>query len=258
DSYFGTYPGADGIPMKDGRPTVCAPDPRTHSCVRPFHDPSLVNEGGPHSVGNALNDIDGGHMDGFVASALEGHHQYCATTPFSPFCTQDTGRQGQPDAMGWHDAREIPNYWSYAKNFVLQDHMFESVRSWSLPSHLAMVSGWSATCRSPDPMSCTTDIGKTARYSRKLGTSRSDPFSWTDITYLLHRAGVSWAYYVAPGTQPDCADDQMFCDPRPQKVGTPEIWNPLPGFETVQEDDQLGNIQTVNRFYEAAAAGSLP
>ena len=28
DSYFGTYPGADGIPMPDGRPSVCVPDPR--------------------------------------------------------------------------------------------------------------------------------------------------------------------------------------------------------------------------------------
>jgi phospholipase C len=27
DSYFGTYPGADGIPMKAGVPAVCVPDP---------------------------------------------------------------------------------------------------------------------------------------------------------------------------------------------------------------------------------------
>src|SRR5579859_4248746 len=29
DSYFGTYPGADGIPMQHGVPTVCVPDPST-------------------------------------------------------------------------------------------------------------------------------------------------------------------------------------------------------------------------------------
>ena len=50
------------------------------------------------------------------------------------------------DVMGYHDAREIPNYWAYAQNFVLQDHMFESDASWSLPAHLFMVSGWSAKC----------------------------------------------------------------------------------------------------------------
>ena len=27
DSFFGTFPGADGIPMKDGVPTVCNPNP---------------------------------------------------------------------------------------------------------------------------------------------------------------------------------------------------------------------------------------
>src|ERR1700680_4966295 len=29
DSYFGTFPGADGIPMKNGMPSVCIPDPQT-------------------------------------------------------------------------------------------------------------------------------------------------------------------------------------------------------------------------------------
>ncbi len=31
DSYFGTYPGADGIPMKNGKPAVCVPDPATRT-----------------------------------------------------------------------------------------------------------------------------------------------------------------------------------------------------------------------------------
>ncbi|HWX75023.1 MAG TPA: alkaline phosphatase family protein, partial [Solirubrobacteraceae bacterium] len=29
DSYFGTYPGADGIPMSHGKPAACVVDPRT-------------------------------------------------------------------------------------------------------------------------------------------------------------------------------------------------------------------------------------
>jgi phospholipase C len=33
DSYFGTYPGANGIP-----PDVCVPDPLHGGCVRPYHD----------------------------------------------------------------------------------------------------------------------------------------------------------------------------------------------------------------------------
>ena len=72
DSYFGTYPGADGIPMKDGVPTVCNPDPRTHVCVKPYHDTSDRNAGGPHDTINAIRDIDHGKMDGFQAQARKG------------------------------------------------------------------------------------------------------------------------------------------------------------------------------------------
>ena len=258
DSYFGTYPGADGIPMKNGRPTVCAWDPHLGRCVAPFHDPALVNEGGPHGQADATRDIDAGAMDGFVVSAQIGHHAFCSTNPLAPACTADVGRSGPQDAMGWHDAREIPNYWSYANQFVLQDHLFESVRSWSLPSHLSMVSGWSATCAVPDdPMRCRTDLGN-SRTLREHPALDPTPFSWTDITYLLHRAGVSWRYYVAEGTQPDCDDDGMFCPPRRQTVGTPDIWNPLPAFEDVHQDGQLRDVQTVGRFYRDAARGTLP
>ena len=177
------------------------PDPRVHACVKPFHDTSLINEGGPHGEIDAARDIDGGAMDGFVASAIHGNHTYCAANPFSPDCTADTGRLGQPDAMGWHDEREIPNYWAYADRYVLQDHMFESVRSWSLPSHLAMVSGWSATCDAERPMSCTTDLGK---YPLRSGRThlRLDAVRVDRHHYLLHQAGVSWKYYVAEERSP--------------------------------------------------------
>jgi hypothetical protein len=61
--------------------------------------------------------------------------------------------------MGYHDAREIPNYWSYAQNFVLQDNMYEPSSSWSWPEHLFEVSAWSATCSNwNDPMSCLSAI----------------------------------------------------------------------------------------------------
>src|SRR5215510_11600717 len=49
DTYFGTYPGADGIPMQNGVPTVCATDPQMGTCVEPYHDPEDVNTGGPHA-----------------------------------------------------------------------------------------------------------------------------------------------------------------------------------------------------------------
>jgi phospholipase C len=72
-------------------------------------------------------------MDGFIAQAETSARGCGATT--DPVCAQTT----TPDVMGYHDAREIPNYWSYAQAFTLDDHMFEPVSSWSLPDHLYLV-----------------------------------------------------------------------------------------------------------------------
>ena len=159
-----------------------------------------------------------------------------------------------PDVMGWHDAREIPNYWAYAQSFVLQDRMFEPNASWSLPAHLFMVSAWSAKCSRPgDPASCVNAINGPSG----VNVSRND-YAWTDLTYLLHQANVSWAYYLSNGNEPDCEDDAMLCSPKPQNQKVPGIWNPLPAFDTVKQDGQLQNIQTVDKFFAAAKAGTLP
>jgi phospholipase C len=152
DSYFGTYPGADGIPASGGRFTVCLPDPATGGCDRPFHDPSLVNGGGPHGQGAVIGDVDGGSMDGFVAESETPGGRGCGG--FAGVCSS----LSPSDVMGYHDAREIPNYWAYAENFVLDDHMFQSDASWSLPAHLFELSGWSAHCTRPGvAASCVND-----------------------------------------------------------------------------------------------------
>src|SRR5205823_6559557 len=143
DSYFGTYPGADGIPMRNGRPTVCVPDPKTRTCQRPYHDTADRNAGGPHDHIDAVRDIGDGRMNGFITSARQGRRLACVAHLDAPGCSLTPAR---PDVMGYHDRHEIPNYWSYARHFVLQDHMFQPDLSWSLPAHLFIVSGWSARC----------------------------------------------------------------------------------------------------------------
>jgi phospholipase C len=246
DSYFGTFPGADGIPMQNGVPTVCVPDLNSAQCVRPFHDPYDLNHGGPHRKADALADIDGGKMDGFVQ---EVGGSVC-NGPDDPTCS------GGPDVMGYHDQREIPNYWAYATRYVLQDHMFQPDASWSLPSHLFTVSGWSATCTVlGDPLSCANNDESFPLFPAPYPTTHYD---WTDLTYLLYKNGVSWGYYLSNGTEPDCEDDAAVCPPHPQSIEVPGIWNPLPDFTTVQQDGQLGNIQLVGNFLAAARDGTLP
>jgi phospholipase C len=251
DSYFGTYPGADGIPHG-----VCVPDPKTGQCVAPFHNSAVVNYGGPHNAKNSTLDIDGGKMDGFVDQAEHG--QGCSSN--DPNCSPCTTQPAKcRDAMGYHDAREIPNYWTYAKDYVLQDHMFEPNASWSLPAHLFQVSEWSAACTSPtNPFSCKNQLD--APNSEAVNPHDQTPlYAWTDMTYLLHKFGVSWGYYVFQGNEPDCENDAaVTCAPVKQGPTTASIWNPLPHFETVHEDGQLGNVQTLSKFFTAARQGALP
>jgi phospholipase C len=260
DSYFGTFPGADGIPMRNGVPTVCVPS-GTKGCVRPYHDRADVNGGGPHGWQNAISDIDGGQMDGFIRQAVLARRT--CTNPDDPAC-----RHGAtPDVMGYHTSAEIPNYWSYAHDFVLQDHMFEPVKSWSEPDHNYLVSGWSALCASSSPQSCHTNIvgpyppgvfDDAVKQELATGQMPVDQ-AWTDITWLLYHHHVSWAYYLQDGTQPDCANASAeTCAAVRQDPLTPGIWNPLPLFNDVHADHQLSDIQDVRSYYAAARTGRLP
>ncbi len=239
DNYFSTYPGANGIPRNNaGVPTVCVPDPVHKDCVKPYHTTAVINGGGPHTQAAGTSDIDGGKMDGFIQTA-------------------ENAGLGRSDVMSYHDSRELPNYWAYASDFVLQDRMFADINSYSLPTHLGMVSGWSARCtRLGDPSSCYDEPNAPAN---PAGPQTPD-YSWTDLTYLLHNAGVTWGYYTGEGTTPDCNDGAATCPSNHIKSasGTLGIWNPLPYFDTVRQDGQLQNIQTVDNFYAAAANGTLP
>ncbi|HLY60086.1 MAG TPA: alkaline phosphatase family protein [Terriglobia bacterium] len=258
DSYFGTFPGADGIPMRNGEPAVCVPDPAKGACVKPYHDAHDRNGGGPHSARSAVADVDGGKMDGFIKLAELGRTA-CADVD-NPNCSGT----GTPDVMGYHDGGDIPNYWKYAREFVLQDRMFEPNSSWSLPEHLFQVSEWSAKCtKHDDPFSCKNSLdrpGLPPDYAEHPREPWPDPiYAWTDLTYLLHMNHVSWGYYVLAGAEPDCEDDEaMDCVRVKQNAKTPGIWNPLPYFDTVKNDGELANIQSVDAFMKQARKGILP
>ena len=252
DQYFGTYPGADGIRMRHGVPVACLPDPSRRTCVRPFHNSGDLDGGSNHDLRAFLTDYDHGRMDGFLRSG-----PYCARRTAQKRCIASFSPVG---VMAYHDGREIPNYWAYARNFVLQDHMFEPVPSWSLPAHLALVSEWSAFCTWPnDPFSCHTNI-QSPQPPQDYGPPPHDQpnYAWTDLTYLLYTHHVSWGYYIKTGPEPDCESAQTFCHYRQQAPSTPGIWNPLPGFTTVRQDHQLHNIRDTKWFYSDVRHGRLP
>ena len=265
DSYFGTYPGADGIPMRNGVPTVCVPDPKTGECVKPYLDHNDVNCGGPHSAGSFLAAAANGKMNGFirVVQSSGGFGLYSLAWA-RKYCKQPTDPRESDQVMGYHNGGDIPNYWAYAKHFVLQDHMFESLHSWSFPSHLYLVSAWSATCgQVNNPMSCVSALMPKDRTLKD-----PTPFAWTDITYLLHKAHVSWVYYLDHGALPPPSGVRRtagrFRMPKARSMaeaadgGVPVIWNVLPGFSDVHEDKQQADIEDLSRYFAEAKAGTLP
>ena len=236
DEYFGTYPGANGIPTQNGHFVICDPDPKTGGCDYSYHDSTDINLGGPHDTSNEVADIDGGKFDGFVRQAYKQN-------------------QVPQNVMGYHDNTDIPNYWAYAQSYVLNDAMFAPSTSFTGPQHLFLVSGWSAICRVlNDPMSCSDGY--------QLNGNQAGSFAWTDITYLLHKAGIPWKYYVFSGRSADVInpdEDGGFGGRYVQQTAIKaSLVNPLPDFTTVIMDNELGNIVDGRTFYTDAANGTLP
>ncbi len=237
DSYFGTYPGADGIP-----PGTTVPGP-LGNLVAPFHDPRDLNRGGPHGWDNALADIDGGRMDGFLRQSWRG----VRLNPLLPFDPNGTARGDPRDVLGWHDYREIPNYWDYAKLYVLQDRMFESVASYSLPAHLYMLAGQSG--------------GYVGGFFDGRFQPKPQSYDFPEITELLGSGKVTWKYYVTSGTEPDTEDGHVVGSLPAQQQDPKKytLWNPLPAFPAVRNDPaQWGRLVDTAEFYDDCKTGALP
>ena len=261
DHYFGTYPGADGIPTKaNGDFAVCIPDTwQNGRCVPPYITKSFDQNGGPHNRPASIQSINGGKMDGFIG-VLPYRPNFCWVNRDLPQCPDFLGPQGQPDVMSVHTERTIPNYWAYADEYVLQDAMFAPVDSWTLPSHLFMLSAWSAYCPdTTDPMSCRTDLDL-SEPERRWDYGEKPIYAWTDVTFLLDEFGIDWRYYIGNDT---CWDTKRGCPDTGRKgFETSYNRNPLPGFTSFwngeRRDDVRDNVRPVDEFLQAAESGELP
>ena len=228
DSYFGTYPGADGIPQN-----VSLIDPWDGSVVKPYHDTNNDNFDGPHGWENAQADINGGKMDGFLKEAYKRYSEGAVINR--------TAGNDPREVMGWHDYNEIPNYWNYADLYVLQDHMFESIASYSLPAHLYKLAAQS---------------GGYTGYNQPYPTS----FNFPEITELLTSGSITWNYYVTSGNVTDINGQAIGTDTQQKDDPTQyTYWNPLPAFPQMWNDpNQRSRVVDTAQFYKDAQSGNLP
>ena len=259
DTYFGTYPGANGLPAN-----TCVPlDPAdpTKGCIVPFHDRHDVNAGGPHDGIDALAQIDDGmttaKMDGFVhsqATAVSGCALIHGRQNIPEYCSQPPAGVARHDVVGYHTAAEIPNYWAYARNFVLQDQMYEGVRGFSMDAHLDLTSEWAASCKTKGVLStCQSTVAAPA--------PGPAAYPWVSLFQLMDTNTVSWKYYLGSGAEPDCNDGKMTCEPQKQSSGVESFWNPAPGFTWVQQQGPaylaMHNPQ-IDQFLVDIKNGTLP
>jgi phospholipase C len=137
DNLFGRFPGANGATtgMDDGvrRPLTQAPDMLAHDIE--------------HCAECALEAYDGGRMDGFARDGWSDQYAY----------TQFTG------------PRDLPNYWHWARRFVLADDFFSSVPGPSFPNHLFTIAAQSAGTRE-NP---TQPIGALRAHYQRTGYTKS-------------------------------------------------------------------------------------
>ena len=153
-------------------------------------------------------------MNGFIAAGGGGRRRCAASAHINaPACSLSPKT---PDVMGYHDAHEIPNYWAYARHFVLQDHMFQADTSWSLPGHLYWSRAGRRSARSAgDPMSCVQRrsrtglaAGRAAEHDRRGTATTRGPTSRTSST----SDHVSWRLLRLRGRRsPTAPTTQMFC-----------------------------------------------
>ncbi len=221
DNYFGTYPGADGIP-----PSTCLPKlPGAKECVSPFHmppgQPLLDLE---HDWQTAHAAYDHGTMDGFVWA------------------------EGTPYTMGYLNERDIPNYWQYARHYTLCDRFFSSIMTGSSPNHAYTVAAQSGgTINNVGTIQQLEDVRDDA-----------DGFSFASIVDLLGDGKVSWKYYVEtqpiPPGQANTLSRLAYPDP---KVYT--LWNPLPGFKSVRESAaNMSHLVPLQEYFADLDHGTLP
>ena len=179
DNYFGTFPGADGatsgkISTGEVIPLRQAPDMTPHDI--------------DHSYQAAVEAIDGGAMDRF--DLIRGGNVNGDFLAYSQYRESD-----------------IPNYFAYARNFVLADAFFSSLEGPSFPNHLYTVGAQSnrainnpASETTPGRWGCDAAADSRVQTLEEPGEfSEVYPcFDFDTLADRLEEQGLSWKYY-APG-----------------------------------------------------------
>jgi phospholipase C len=157
DNYFGTFPGAKGIPAG-----TCVPNSLSNplaGCTAPYWTTNVSPTDISHGAMASNCDVNKGSMNGFVQ------------------CEKST------ETMSYYNGTTLPNYWSYARNYALLDNFFSETPGWSLPNHWELVaSAYPPSVANAPPYSFWSTY-----------TSQANPL--TTLLDRMITKGVSFTYY---------------------------------------------------------------
>ena len=249
DNYFGRYPEGEGtdtafISTGEEIPLEVAPD---------IFEPDLG-----HSFTDAVQAINGGKMDRF--DLVYNGETMQGFTSFE--------REG------------MPNYWSYADNFVLSDHTFSSMYGPTFPEHLYTVAAYAGDvvgnkdplggeggyCADPEEMAPAFEKNLSEREKEEIMEAEGetyeigDDWEFDDITKYwetiracfdfevimdqLEEAGISWKYWAADGSWMNAllAIEHIYEDP---SLWGPKVKDPAryTGEDGTLEDPVIDDIE---------------
>ncbi|MGH2590829.1 MAG: phospholipase C [Actinomycetota bacterium] len=228
DNLYGRFPGANGttVGVKFGREVPLSPAPH------------WLPGDLPHDRAAHLNAANGGTYDGF-----------------------GIGQFGDPWAYTVFEESMVPNYYAWARDYVLCDNFFASVAGPSYPNHFFFVAGQAGGVLD-NPENIETRRLDDGRLFKSWGcdavgenvyvfvkddkgnlTKHDTCFGFRTVPEQLEEAGVGWAYYSA----------------QPGQSGY--FWNALNGMANVFHTDlwRVGDtIRWVDRLVGDIAAERLP
>jgi phospholipase C len=180
DSVFGTFPGAWGAST--------AKISTGQTITLGHQGDQLPHDITGHGWFDAITGEDGGMMDRFDLV---------------------TGANTNGDYLGFQQLQQadIPNYFKYAKNFVLSDYTFSSLNGASFPNHLYTIAAqsggvWNNTLQingKGQIWGCDANPNAQvpALASGTLIVTKPFPcFDFQTLADLLDGAGLTWAYYA--------------------------------------------------------------
>ena len=187
DHYFGTFPGADGATtgkISTGRviPLGPAPDRMTHGISLSWEESHEAIDAGKM---DKFDLITGGNVNGDYAAYTQLHEQ------------------------------GIPNYFQYARNFVLADHMFSSAYGPTFPNRLYSIAAQAGgVISNPEIIGnpehttswgCDAPATATVRvlFNFYLNSNEYPCFDFSTLPDELEAAGVTWKFYTLNSDDPD-------------------------------------------------------